>query len=161
MISLGWARRFDPALLALIEARALAWFGGDADARAWEPDGDAFLSPTLCEALLMARLLSEEDFRGWFAAFMPRAAAGLPASLFTPASVSDRSDGKIAHLDGLNLSRAWCWCGIAAALAADDPARNMILATANTHLAAGLPHIAGDYAGEHWLASFALLALGD
>jgi hypothetical protein len=59
VISLGWARRFDSELLTLIEARSLAWFGGDADARAWEPDGDAFLSPTLCEALLMARLLPQ------------------------------------------------------------------------------------------------------
>ena len=160
-ISLGWARRFDPALLALIEARARDWFGSDSDAQAWEPDGDAFLSPTLCEALLMARLLPAADFRGWFAAFLPGAAAALPASLFTPATVSDRSDGKIAHLDGLALSRAWCWRGIAATLAADDPARAVIMATADAHLAAGLPHIAGDYAGEHWLATFALLALGE
>jgi hypothetical protein len=160
-ISLGWARRCDPALLALFEARALDWFGGDADARVWEPDGDAFLSPTLCEALLMARLLPAADFQGWFAAFLPRAGLGLPASLFTPPSVSDRSDGKIAHLDGLALSRAWCWRGVAAALAADDPARGVILKTADAHLAAGLPHIAGDYAGEHWLATFAALALGD
>ena len=159
-ISLGWARRFDPALLALIMARAQDWFGGDADARAWEPDGDAFLSPTLCEALLMARLLPGADFQRWFAAFLPGAAQRQPASLFTPASVSDRSDGKIAHLDGLNLSRAWCWRGIAAALGEDDPARGVIMATADAHLAAGLPHIAGDYAGEHWLATFAVLALG-
>jgi hypothetical protein len=160
-ISLGWARRFDPALLALIEARARDWFGSDSDAQAWEPDGDAFLSPTLCEALLMARLLPAADFRGWFAALLPAAAAALPASLFTPATVSDRSDGKIAHLDGLALSRAWCWRGIAATLAADDAARAVIMATADAHLAAGLPHIAGDYAGEHWLATFALLALGE
>lgn len=159
-ISLGWARRFDPALLALITARAQDWFGADADARAWEPDGDAFLSPTLCEALLMARLLPGDAFRSWFAALLPHAAACQPASLFTPASVSDRSDGKIAHLDGLNLSRAWCWNGIAATLSAEDPARGVIIAAAAAHLAAGLPHIAGDYAGEHWLATFAVLALG-
>jgi TctA family transporter len=109
----------------------------------------------------MARLLPAADFRGWFAAFLPGAAAALPASLFTPATVSDRSDGKIAHLDGLALSRAWCWRGIAATLAADDAARGVIMATADAHLAAGLPHIAGDYAGEHWLATFALLALGE
>ena len=159
-ISLGWARRFDPGLLALITARAQDWFGADADARAWEPDGDAFLSPTLCEALLMARLLPGDAFRNWFAAFLPHAAARQPASLFTPASVSDRSDGKIAHLDGLNLSRAWCWHGIAATLSGEDPARGVIIAAAAAHLAAGLPHIAGDYAGEHWLATFAVLALG-
>ena len=156
-----WARRFDPALLDLITARARDWYGTDAGAQAWEPDGDAFLSPTLVEALAMARLLPSPEFRDWFAAFLPDAAQGRPASLFTPASVSDRSDGKIAHLDGLNLSRAWCWHGIAAALAADDPALPAIRATAAEHLGAGLPHIAGDYAGEHWLATFALLALDD
>lgn len=107
----------------------------------------------------MARLLPAADFAAWFDGFLPDAAAGQPASLFQPASVSDRSDGKIAHLDGFNLSRAWCWRGIAAALPADHPAQALITATADALLAAGLPHIAGDYAGEHWLASFALLAL--
>ncbi len=153
-----WLQRFDPALLALVTARARDWYGGDRDAHAWEPDGDAFLSPTLTEALAMARLLPAPEFRGWFAAFLPDVAQRRPASLFTPASVSDRSDGKIAHLDGLNLSRAWCWHGIAAALGGDEAT---IAATAAEHLAAGLPHIAGDYAGEHWLATFALLALDD
>ncbi len=156
VLAADWAARFDPALLALLQARARDWFAGDRDARAWEPDGDAFLSPTLVEALAMARLLPGADFAEWFAAFLPQAAEKSPASLFAPATVSDRSDGKIAHLDGLNLSRAWCWRGIAAALAAPPPA---ILAAADAHLAAGLPHIAGDYAGEHWLASFALLAM--
>jgi hypothetical protein len=71
--------------------------------------------------------------------------------------VSDRSDGKIAHLDGLNLSRAWCWRSIAPLLPAD--ARAIAMSAADTHLATALPHISGDYMGEHWLASFALLAL--
>jgi len=77
--------------------------------------------------------------------------------LFTPAFVSDRSDGKIAHLDGVNLSRAWCWRGLADALepALAEVARD----AAETHLDASLPHVAGDYMGEHWLATFALLAL--
>jgi hypothetical protein len=156
-----WAQAHDPALAALIAARARGWFGADRGAQAWEPDGDAFLSPTLCEALLMAQLLPAAAFAAWFDGFLPEAAAQLPASLFQPASVSDRSDGKIAHLDGFNLSRAWCWRGIAAALPAGHPARAGIIATADALLAAGLPHIAGDYAGEHWLASFALLALAD
>jgi hypothetical protein len=73
--------------------------------------------------------------------------------------VSDRSDGKIAHLDGLNLSRAWCWRAIAGSLRADDPRRDAILNAAQLHLDASLPHVAGDYAGEHWLATYALLAL--
>jgi hypothetical protein len=74
-----------------------------------------------------------------------------------PATVSDRSDGKIAHLDGLNLSRAWCWRSIAPLLPVED--RQIALAAADEHLAAALPHVAGDYMGEHWLASFALLAM--
>ena len=82
-----------------------------------------------------------------------------PASLFAPAEVSDRSDGRIVHLDGLNLSRAWCWRFIAESLPPDDPVHGIAARAAERHLAAGLPFIAGDYMGEHWLASFALLAL--
>jgi hypothetical protein len=82
-----------------------------------------------------------------------------PATLFTPATVSDRSDGKIAHLDGLNLSRAWCWRSIAATWPESDARRETVLEAADKHLAASMPHVAGDYMGEHWLATFALLAL--
>ena len=99
-------------------ARA-AYYGGDRNCPAWEPGGDEFLSSALTEALLMRRTLPDADFRAWFAAFLPELARGEPRSLFTPAFVSDRSDGKIAHLDGVNLSRAWCWRGLADAL---DPA---------------------------------------
>jgi hypothetical protein len=154
-----WAEAHDAELLRLIDDRAGDWFGGDRGAQAWEPGGDEFLSGTLVEALLMARVLPAEAFRDWFAGFLPDAAGRRPLTLFTPATVSDRSDGKIAHLDGLNLSRAWCWRGIAAALADVDPVRPVALAAADTHLAASLPHVAGDYMGEHWLATFALLAL--
>jgi hypothetical protein len=155
--ALDWARRFRPSLAALIEARARHWFGGDRAAQAWEPSGDDFLSPTLIEALLMSRVLGG-GFGDWFGGFLPEAASQMPATLFTPATVSDRSDGKIAHLDGLNLSRAWCWRGIAAALPG-HPAACVMDAAAERHLAASLPHVEGDYMGEHWLASFALLAL--
>jgi hypothetical protein len=152
-----WARRHDPALQALIGTRARDWFGGDRDCQAWEPGGDEFLSSALSEARLMQRVLGE-GFPAWFAAFLPRAAQREPASLFTPAVVSDRSDGKIVHLDGLNLSRAWCWRAIAAGV--DDPGvRAAAGAAADDHIAASLPHVAGDYMGEHWLATFALLAL--
>ncbi|HQP21679.1 MAG TPA: DUF2891 family protein, partial [Phenylobacterium sp.] len=126
--------------------------------QAWEPGGDEFLSSALCEALVMSRVLGA-DFAAWFDGFLPDCAAEQPATPFTPATVSDRSDGKIAHLDGLNLSRAWCWRNIAAALDAEDPVRPVALAAAERHLAASLPHVAGDYMGEHWLASFAILAL--
>ncbi|MGK4000618.1 DUF2891 domain-containing protein [Sorangium sp. So ce1024] len=139
---------------------ARAWYGRDADCQAWEPSQDDFLSPALMEAECMRRALPGPEFRGWFARFLPRAAQGEPATLFEPATVSDRSDGKIAHLDGLNLSRAWCWRSLASALPAGDPVRARALDAAERHLDASLPHIAGDYMGEHWLASFALLALG-
>ena len=93
----------------------------------------------------------------WFEQFLPRIAAREPATLFTPAIVSDRSDSKIAHLDGLNLSRGWCWLSLAPLLPSAEQAIAKV--SADEHLAAALPHLSGDYMGEHWLASFALLAL--
>lgn len=153
-----WAEANDGALAGLIAARARSWFGADRAAQAWEPGGDEFLSGTLCEAVLMQRVLGGE-FADWFARFLPDLAAGAPATLFIPATVSDRSDGKIAHLDGLNLSRAWCWRELAAALGNGNPLQVRARDTALRHLDAAMPHIAGDYMGEHWLASFALLAM--
>jgi hypothetical protein len=111
------------------------------------------------EAALMQHILPCGEFEGWLDQFLPRLDRREPATLFQPASVSDRSDGKIAHLDGLNLSRAWCWREIALALPSDDRRRGIALEAAETHLDAALPHVTGDYMGEHWLASFALLAL--
>jgi len=154
-----WAAANDPALADLIGARAQAYYGDDRSCPAWEPGGDDFLSGALTEALLMRRVLSRGEFPNWFSLFLPDLAAGEPRSLFTPAHVSDRSDGKIAHLDGVNLSRAWCWRGIADALDPDLAA--LARETAGRHLEASLPHVAGDYMGEHWLATFALLALED
>jgi hypothetical protein len=156
-LALEWADSFDPALAQAIRAKAEGWFIADRDCQAWEPGGDEFLSPALSEALLMARCLPEARFSAWFAAFLPQLGSAQPATLFTPATVSDRSDGKIAHLDGLNLSRAWCWRSLAPTLTGAP--RSLVEATAERHLASALPHLAGDYAGEHWLASFALLAL--
>ena len=156
-LALPWSERNDPALAEQITAKALGWFGGDRDCQAWEPGGDEFLSSALSEALLMRRVLEKAEFARWFAGFLPRAAQREPATLFTPAHVSDRSDGKIAHLDGLNLSRAWAWRSIAGAL---DPATAVVARdAADEHFAAAWPHLSGDYMGEHWLASFALLAL--
>lgn len=103
----------------------------------------------------MRTALPEPAFRRWFAGFLPRLDQGLPATLFAPATVSDRSDGKIAHLDGLNLSRAWCW----RALADFTPDAVAIRRTAQAHIDASLPHVSGEYMGEHWLCSFATLAL--
>ena len=149
----------DTELLALFEDKVRTWHLGDRDAQAWEPSGDEFLSATLVTAVCVLRLLPPEEFDAWFAAYLPHLAERRPASLFTPAVVTDRTDGKIVHLDGLNLSRAWCWRELAAALPPDDPKRPVMEDAAQRHLAASLPHVAGDYMGEHWLASFALLAL--
>ncbi|HST35432.1 MAG TPA: DUF2891 domain-containing protein, partial [Allosphingosinicella sp.] len=157
ILALDWADANDTGLAGLIRARAQEHYGADRACPAWEPGGDDFLSPALSEALLMRRSLPEAAFRPWFDAFLPHLADGAPASLFTPAFVSDRSDGKIAHLDGVNLSRAWCWRGLAGALDPDLAA--LARETADAHLEASLPHVAGDYMGEHWLATFALLAL--
>jgi hypothetical protein len=157
ILALEWAGANDAALADLIRARAQDYFGGDRGCQAWEPGGDEFLSSALTEALLMRRALPEAAFGPWFDAFLPDLSDARPASLFTPAFVSDRSDGKIAHLDGLNLSRAWCWRGIATALAPDLAV--VARRAADIHFDASLPHVAGDYAGEHWLATFALLAL--
>ena len=146
ILSLEWAERFDRGLTDRIKQRCRDWFGADRDCQAWEPGGDEFLSPALIEALCMKRA-HPALFPIWFEQFLPRIEAREPATLFKPAMVSDRSDGKIAHLDGLNLSRAWCWRELG------QPGH------ADAHLAAAMPHLAGDYMGEHWLASFALLAL--
>ena len=158
VLALDWAQTHDRSLAALIRERAAAYYGRDRGCPGWEPGGDDFLSSALVEALCMRRVLGRAEFRAWFDAFLPDLAAGEPRSLFAPAIVSDRSDGKIAHLDGFNLSRAWCWRGVADALEPGLAAR--ALATADAHLDASLPHVAGDYMGEHWLATFALLALG-
>jgi hypothetical protein len=143
ILALDWAEKNDEDLTTLIRNRSIHYYGGDRACQGWEPSGDDFLSPALTEALCMKRVLAPDAFRDWFAAFLPE----VPHNLTQPAFVSDRSDGKIAHLDGLNLSRAWCWRQLGRADLAD------------IHLAASLPFIAGDYMGEHWLATFALLAL--
>lgn len=156
ILSLEWAESFDQDLAALIRERTLHWFGSDRDCQAWEPGGDEFLSPALTEALCMMRA-HEAHFPDWFGRFLPSVAMRQPAALFAPAEVSDRSDGKIAHLDGLNLSRAWCWRWIAPQLPSLE--RAVVEAAAQDHLAAALPHVAGDYMGQHWLASFAMLGL--
>jgi hypothetical protein len=149
----------DMTLLFACREKAVEWYAGDADCQAWEPGGDDFLSSALIEAECMRVVLPAAAFGPWLEKFLPRIASREPATLFTPAVVSDRSDGKIAHLDGLNLSRAWCWKSLAGTFAEGDPRRAIALESADAHLAASLPFVSGDYAGEHWLATFALLAL--
>jgi hypothetical protein len=125
------------ALEALVVERAQTYYARDVDYPAHlEPSGEDFLSPALIEADLMRRIAPPS----WLAAFFPR---GLPPNLATPAVVADRSDGKLAHLDGLNLSRAWCLRALGFHDAADAHVAAAQVAT-------------GDYAGEHWLATFAV-----
>jgi hypothetical protein len=157
ILALEWAEANDASLGGRIRERARSLYGQDRDCQAWEPGGDEFLSPALTEALCMRRTHGDGQFRQWFDLFLPELAAGEPRSLFIPATVSDRSDGKIAHLDGLNLSRAWCWRQLAPAL--EPELAELALRIADEHLDSSLPHVAGDYMGEHWLATFALLAL--
>jgi hypothetical protein len=151
----------DTRLTGLVEDRARSYFGEDSDAPArWEPSGADFFSPSLVEADLMRRVLPPSEFRAWFARFLPGAARGEPKGLFTPATVTDRTDPQLVHLDGLNLSRAWCMRSVAEALPADDPAGLALTSSAARHAGSALVHVAsGDYAGEHWLASFAVYLL--
>ncbi len=145
-------------LEALILERADRYYAGDVNAPAqWEPSGEDFLSPTLVEIDLMRRVLPADELITWLHGFMP----ALPPTLLFPATVSDRSDPKLAHLDGLNLSRAWCFRSIAAALPSDHSLRPALVAAAHEHTHAGLAHVTtGNYMGEHWLASFAVYLLG-
>jgi DUF2891 family protein len=149
----------DSGLTALLRDKATSWYSSDVDCQAWEPGGDDFLSSALIEAECMRRVLDRGEWLVWMDRFLPRVADREPRTLFVPVAVSDRSDGKIAHLDGLNLSRAWCWRSIASSWDDADPRRAIALTSADDHLAVSLPHVAGDYAGEHWLATYALLAI--
>jgi Protein of unknown function (DUF2891) len=149
----------DLAFADLLREKAIAWYSADADCQAWEPSLDDFLSSALTEAECMRRVLESDDWTDWMRRFLPFLGVQDPPTLFAPVEVSDRTDGKIAHLDGLNLSRAWCWRSMASHWPEDDPRHALALDTAQLHLDASLPHVAGDYAGEHWLATFALLAL--
>lgn len=148
-------------LAVLLKQRSRDYYAKDAAyPAAWEPGGEDFLSPALEEADLMRRVLSAVAFSAWFHRFLPGVEGTGQSRLLEPAIVADRSDPKLVHLDGLNLSRAWCMRGIADALLPGDRARPVLLAAAARHVAAALPHVAsGDYMGEHWLATFAVYLL--
>ena len=149
----------DGALADALTLAAQRWYSGDADCQAWEPGGEDFLSPSLMEAECMRRVLLPSAFRPWFARFFPRLEQGDPNVLFQPAMVADRSDGRMAHLDGLNLTRAWCWSNLASEFDPSDARGRRMRTAARRHIDAALPHIAEHYMGEHWLATFAWLAL--
>jgi hypothetical protein len=159
--ALPYARAAQPALASAICATARRWYGADTRYPAeYEPSGADFLSPALIEAELMRRVLPAAEFGPWLAGFLPDLASGRPATLFTPVGVPDPTDGYLAHLHGLNLSRAWCWRNLAAALPADDPRRGPIEAAVARHADASLAQAAGsDYMVEHWLAAYATLLL--
>jgi Protein of unknown function (DUF2891) len=149
------------ALKDLLIARSLDYFGKDVDYPAkLEPNGSDFLSPALAEADLMRRVLAPAEFATWFRAYLPRMDRGEPKNLLEIAVVTDRSDPQLGHLDGLNLSRAWCMRHIAAALPAGDLSRAHLAAAGYTHAVDALKNVAtGHYEGEHWLASFAVYLL--
>ena len=164
-LSLDFARwragRGDVAILDAIERGAHRWFGADAAYPAhYEPSGADFLSPALTEAELMSRLLPADAFPGWLDGFLPGLARREPGTLFTPATVSDMADGQIAHLLGLNLSRAWAMTALAERLPTSDARVGPLLAAAERHAEDALPHVVGsDYMAEHWLAAYAVLLL--
>jgi hypothetical protein len=150
-LALDYADSADPALAALIRQRARGFFESDkACPASYEPSGEDFLSPCLAEADLMRRVLSPAAFSKWLSQF-------LPALPFEPLVVTDPSDGKLAHLDGLNLSRAWMLTGIASALPLNHSRRQKVLRLAEAHGKAGLNSVTGaHYEGGHWLGSFAI-----
>ena len=151
----------DKNLANLINKRARDYYFDDKNCPAsWEPGGSDFLSPCLEEADLMRRILPIDAYWNWLHHFLPGIEEAKPLSLYKPVNVSDRSDPKIVHLDGLNLSRAWCLYGIRNTIYSKEYNRTIIEQAANAHLKATLPHLtSGDYAGEHWLGSFAVYAL--
>jgi hypothetical protein len=160
--ALDYARAFgNHKLEALIVERSRFYYARDANyPAAWEPGGEDFFSPGLIEADLMRRVMSQREFAVWFHRFLPGTNRGEPKVLLQPAIVTDRTDPKLVHLDGLNLSRAWCMRSIAAALPRNDPARRVLTRSARAHAKVTLPHVAsGSYEGEHWLASFAVYLL--
>lgn len=149
------------ALYSLVRRRSMDYYAADRACPAnWEPGGNDFFSPCLMEADLMRRVLPAAEFTAWLDRFLPGLAAGEPVRLLTPATVTDRADGQLVHLDGLNLSRAWCLWSIAAALKASDARCPALAASAAQHANAGLAGVAsGDYMGDHWLATFAVAML--
>jgi hypothetical protein len=142
----------DEAFVKLLTAKAREFYGSDRNCPlAYEPSGEDFLSPCFAEADVMRRVLPPREYADWLEKFAPA------NRWLKPEVVTDPTDGKLAHLDGLNLSRAWMLEGIASGLPNDDPRRAVILASAKAHRDAGLASVTGEhYEGGHWLGSFAV-----
>ncbi|MFC7891858.1 DUF2891 domain-containing protein [Streptomyces sp. NPDC057381] len=149
-----------PATGRAVRERLLAWFADDHDAPAhWEPSGQDFLSPALSEADAMRRVLPKDGFAAWLDRFLPALRTGAPCPLLDVPVVSDHADPQIGHLLGLTLSRAAALRSLADALP-DGPVRGRLAEAADAHLTAGLPAVErGDFTTDHWLATFAALAL--
>lgn len=160
-LSLSWDYAIsarDTSLKRIIEEAAMHFYQDDKSCPAsWEPGGSDFLSPCLEEAELMGRIMNQDTFNKWLKTFMPELYTN-PSNLFRVAMVRDRTDGKLVHLDGLNFSRSWCLYEIAKHL--PEQYAKLVRSLAFQHLAVALPNVAsGNYAGEHWLGSFAVMAL--
>jgi DUF2891 family protein len=142
----------------LLMAKARQFYLGDMDCPlAYEPSGEDFLSPCVAEADVMRRVLPRADFAVWLRQFMPQIPASGDGGWLKPAVSPDPSDGKLAHLDGLNLSRAWMLEGIAAGSLHGDERLPAINAAAEAHRHAGMTAVTGEhYEGGHWLGSFAV-----
>ncbi|GJM10264.1 MAG: hypothetical protein DHS20C11_25400 [Lysobacteraceae bacterium] len=153
----------DDDMVALIDQKSIAFYGQDTHCPlAYEPGGQDFLSPCLAEADLMRRVLDQDQFSSWLDGFLPVLGIAKTGDWLPLARITDRKDGKLAHLDGLNLSRAWMLEGIASALSDDDPRGTPLMAAAKQHREAGLEGVAtAHYAGSHWLGSFATYLVTD
>lgn len=155
---LDWARTAGATEMEqLVKERSLAFHLGDRNCPiTYEPSGEDFLSPCLMEADLMRRLLPQIAFAEWLATFLPDIPLDGSGDWLAIGVVNDPTDGKLVHLDGVNLSRAWNLENIANALPDQDPRRASLLAAAGTHTEAGLGNVSAEhYEGSHWLASFA------
>jgi hypothetical protein len=154
-----WARlRGDAGMALLLEERARAYYLKDRDcALHYEPSGEDFLSPCLAEADFMRRVLPPARYADWLTRFLPGVPRDGRADWLPPGIVTDRSDPKLAHIDGLNLSRAWMLEGMASGLPERDRRRTALLAAARAHADAALPAVTGEhYEGGHWLGTFAV-----
>jgi hypothetical protein len=161
-LALDWARRSgDTELARLLESRGRAYYEKDRDCPlAYEPSGEDFLSPCLAEADLLRRMMAPPAFASWLKRFLPRLPSGETAAWLAPGLVTDRADPKLAHIDGLNLSRAWMLEGIAAGLPPSDGRVAALRAAAGAHRDAGLAGVTGEhYEGGHWLGTFAVYLL--
>jgi hypothetical protein len=153
-----WARvAGDGAMVALLERKTRELYLADQDCPLrYEPSGQDFLSPCLAEADLLRRILKPAEYAAWLGAFLPGIPLDGSGAWLAPGIVTDPTDGKLAHLDGLNLSRAWMLEGIAAGLPAEDPRVASLRAAAAIHAESGLKSVTGEhYEGGHWLGTFA------